>query len=151
METTILTPEGAEKIKNELDALKVKRKDIIEKIARAKEQGDLSENAEYHTAREEQSFNEGRIQELEALLLRARIVTTEGKTDVVGLGSTVQLTNSSEEVRYTIVGAHEASIRDGRISIDSPLAKALIGKKARETVEFESPSGPKRYTIIAIS
>ena len=151
MEQTILTPEGAEKIKSELSALKTKRKEIIEKISRAKEQGDLSENAEYHTAREEQSFNEGRIQELERIFLTARVVSKGASTGKVSLGSKVTLSDGAQKIDYTIVGSHEASIKEGKISIDSPLAQALLGKEANTAVEFESPSGSKRYKILEVT
>lgn len=129
MNRHILTPEGVKKIKCELQELKAKRKPIIGRIARAKELGDLSENAEYQAAREEQSFNEGRIRELEFILADAQIVTPTISTGAVSLGSIVTLVRGNQKISYHVVGFNEASIKENKISIDSPIARAMLGKK----------------------
>lgn len=146
----ILTPEGLKKVKQELEELKSKRSSIIERIAKAKEMGDLTENAEYHAAREEQSFNEGRIQELEFILKNSKVVTVDTASDYVTLGSTVNVEDEKQKITYSIVGSNEASIKENKISIDSPMAKALLGKKVGEECEVEAPSGIKKYKIISI-
>ena len=150
MSKNILTPEGAKKITREISELTAKRKVISEKIAKAKDHGDLSENAEYHDAREEQGFNEGRIQELKAILADAKVVNNTTSSDTVSLGSTVTVRHSNTHVHYRIVGSHEASPRENKISIDSPMVQAMLGKKVHETFEVHAPSGKKQYTILHI-
>ena len=150
-----LTVTGAEKLKIELHRLKtVERPRIIQAIAEARALGDLSENAEYHAAKEQQSFAEGRIAEIEGKLSSAQIidpktVNAEGR---VVFGATVDLSdeNTGKEVTYQIVGDDEADIAQGMISISSPIARALIGKVAGDSVEVQVPDGTRHYEILAI-
>ncbi len=150
-----LTAAGSERLKSELKELKsVKRPAVIEAIATAREHGDLKENAEYHAAREEQGFVEGRIAELEAALSNAQIIdiTRIAQSDRVVFGCTVELLNmaTDDEVVYQIVGDIEADINENRIAISSPIARALIGKEEGEDVVVEAPSGAMEYAITAI-
>ena len=150
-----LTAAGAERLKLELKELKsVKRPAVIEAIATAREHGDLKENAEYHAAREEQSFTEGRIAELESALSNAQIidVTRLTKTDRVVFGCTVELFDmvSEAEVVYQIVGDIEADISANRIAISSPIARALIGKQEGDDAIVEAPGGTMEYAITAV-
>ena len=150
-----LTVVGAEKLKAELQRLKtVERPRIIQAIAEARAHGDLSENAEYHAAKEQQSFIEGRIAEIEAKLSNAQVidpktVNAEGR---VVFGATVELLDedSGKEVTYQIVGDDEADIAQGMVSISSPIARALIGKEAGESVEVRVPDGARRYEILDV-
>ncbi len=150
-----LTAVGAERLKEELKNLKfVKRPLVVEAIAVARDHGDLKENAEYHAAREEQGFMEGRIAELEAALGNAQIIDvtklTRGKRVV--FGCTVDLINveSEEKVSYQIVGDIEADINQNRIAISSPIARALIGGKEGEEVSVQAPAGVREYEITAV-
>jgi transcription elongation factor GreA len=150
-----LTAAGAERLKRELKELKsVKRPAVIEAIASAREHGDLKENAEYHAAREEQSFTEGRIAELEAALSNAQIIdiTTLKQTGRVVFGCTVTLVDAEteSEVVYQIVGDLEADISANRIAISSPIARALIGKEEGDEVVVEAPAGTMEYTITGV-
>ncbi len=150
-----LTAIGAERLKLELKELKsVKRPAVIEAIATAREHGDLKENAEYHAAREEQSFTEGRIAELEAALSNAQIIdiTTLKQTGRAVFGCTVTLVEAETEaeVRYQIVGDIEADINENRIAISSPIARALIGKEEGDEVIVEAPAGTMEYIITAV-
>ncbi len=150
-----LTAAGSERLKSELKELKsVKRPAVIEAIATAREHGDLKENAEYHAAREEQGFIEGRIAELEAALSNAQIIdiTRIAQSDHVVFGCTVELLNmaTDDEVVYQIVGDIEADINKNRIAISSPIARALIGKEEGEDIVVEAPSGAMEYAITAI-
>lgn len=150
-----LTASGAERLRDELKQLKsVKRPAIIEAIATARDHGDLKENAEYHAAREEQSFVEGRIAELEGALSNAQIIdiTQINQQDRVIFGCTVELLDmaTDEEVAYQIVGDIEADINESRIAISSPIARALIGKEEGEDVVVEAPGGNREYAITAI-
>ena len=150
-----LTVTGAEKLKAELHRLKtVERPRIIAAIAEARAHGDLSENAEYHAAKEQQSFMEGRIADLEAKLANAQIidpltVRADGK---VVFGATLDLLEegSQKEVTYQIVGDDEADIAQGKISISSPIARALIGKESGDVVEVKVPDGIRQYEILDI-
>jgi transcription elongation factor GreA len=150
-----LTVAGAEKLKAELQNLKtVERPRIIQAIAEARAHGDLSENAEYHAAKEQQSFMEGRIAEIESKLSNAQIidpktVNAEGR---VVFGATVDLLDedSGKEVTYQIVGDDEADIAQGMVSISSPIARALIGKEPGESVEVSVPDGVRRYEILEV-
>jgi transcription elongation factor GreA len=150
-----ITTRGAEALRNELRKLKSEdRPNVIKAIAEARSHGDLSENAEYHAAREQQGFIEGRIQELEAKLSNAEIIdvtqiTNSGK---VIFGSTVDLADedSGNAVTYQIVGEDEADIKAGRISVGSPIARALVGKSEGDSVEVAAPSGKRSYEIIAV-
>jgi len=150
-----LTVSGAEKLRAELQRLKTQdRPGIIAAIAEARSHGDLSENAEYDAARERQGFIEGRIQELESKLSRAQIIDpklidTDGRC-VFGATVTLEEQESGESVRYQIVGEEEAGIKDGKISVNSPLARALIGKYSGDIAQVEAPGGLREYEIIDI-
>lgn len=150
-----LTAVGAERLKQELKELKsVKRPAVIEAIAAAREHGDLRENAEYHAAREEQGFIEGRIAEIESALSNAQVIdiTQLPRNERVVFGCTVDLidANSGDEVTYQIVGDIEADISHNRIAISSPIARALIGKEAGEEALVEAPGGTMEYEITAV-
>ena len=150
-----LTVAGAKKLQEELQELKtVVRPRIIESIATAREHGDLKENAEYHAAREQQSFAEGRIGEIEGKLSNAQIidVTSIDANGKVVFGATVEIEDieSEKKVTYQIVGEDEANIKEGRISIGSPIARALIGKEEEDVVTVNAPGGSKEYEILTI-
>ena len=150
-----LTVVGAEKLRMELEELKtVARPRIIAAIAEARAHGDLKENAEYHAAREQQSFAEGRIADIESKLSNAQIIDVT-KLDAGGkvvFGATVGLENidTEETVTYQIVGDDEANIKEGRISIGSPIARALIGKEEEDVVTVKAPGGDIEYEILSI-
>lgn len=155
MSQTPLTVKGAEKLRQQLHELKtVERPRIIQAIAEARAHGDLSENAEYHAAREQQSFTEGRISALETALAGARIidVTTIDADGRVVFGATVELLNVNNDAQasYQIVGEQEADINEGLISVTSPIARALIGKSAGDTVDVDAPGGVIEYEILAV-
>ena len=150
-----LTAAGAQRLKQELKELKsVKRPAVIEAIAVAREHGDLRENAEYHAAREEQGFIEGRIAEIEGALSNAQVIDVAriAQNDRVVFGCTVELidVDSGDEVSYQIVGDIEADISHNRIAISSPIARALIGKEAGEEAVVEAPAGTMEYEITGI-
>ncbi len=150
-----LTVRGAEKLKAELQKLKTEdRPRIIAAIAEAREHGDLKENAEYHAAREQQGFIEGRIKEIEAKLANAQVidVTKMGADGRVVFGSTVVLhdLDKDREVTYQIVGEDEADIDHGMVSITSPIARALIGKEEGEVVAVQTPGGVAEYEIVEV-
>jgi len=150
-----LTVKGAEKLKSELQQLKqVERPKVIAAIAEAREHGDLKENAEYHAAREQQSFIEGRIKEIESKLSFAQIidVTKLENSGRVVFGVTVDLValDDEREVTYQIVGEDEAEIEQGKISITSPIARALIGKEEGDIAEVQAPSGVIEYEIVEV-
>ena len=154
MEKIPMTPGGLVNLENELRNLKqVERPAVIRAIAEAREHGDLSENAEYHAAREKQSFIEGRVTELEDIVSRAQVIDVSllsGST--VRFGATVTLADedSDDESMYQIVGQHEADISAGRLSVHSPLARALIGKSVGDTVEVSSPGGSRSYEVVGV-
>ena len=155
MKQTPLTAAGAERLRGELKELKsVKRPAVIEAIATARDHGDLKENAEYHAAREEQGFIEGRIAELEAALSNSQVIDIRqiSQSGRVVFGCTVTLHDvaSEAEVIYQIVGDIEADISENRIAISSPIARALIGKEEGEDVVVEAPGGTMEYVITAI-
>ncbi len=150
-----LTAAGAERLKVELTELKkVKRPAVIDAIATAREHGDLKENAEYHAAKEEQAFIEGRIKELESAVSNSQIidVTKLNNSGRVVFGCTVDLINveTEAEVSYQVVGDIEADINENRIAISSPIARALIGKEEGEEVTVIAPAGDKEYEITAV-
>jgi transcription elongation factor GreA len=155
MATVPLTVRGAEQLKTELQQLKtVDRHAVIQAIAEARAQGDLSENAEYDAAKDKQGFIEGRILELESKLAAAQVINPK-QLDAGGrvvFGSTVDLEDedSGAKVTYQIVGDDEADLKQGLISISSPIARALIGKQAGEVAEFEAPGGTMSYEIIEV-
>ncbi len=147
-----MTVGGAESLRTELENLKkVERPKISKAIAEARAHGDLKENAEYHAAREQQSFAEGRIQEIESKLADAQIidVTRITRTGKVIFGVTVSLINceTDETVRYQIVGEDEADVKDNKISVNSPIARALIGKEEGDVVVVQAPGGELEYEI----
>ena len=147
-----MTIGGAEKLRAELNELKtVQRPAIIQAIAEAREHGDLRENAEYHAAREQQSFCEGRIKEIEGKLADSEIidVTTIAESGKVIFGSTVTLLNleSDATVRYQIVGEDEADVKAGKISVASPIARAIMGKDEGDVVVVKAPSGDIEYEV----
>lgn len=150
-----MTVQGAERLRTELHELKsVKRPAIIQAIATAREHGDLKENAEYHAAREQQGFCEGRIQDIEAKLSNAQIIDISKlpNTGKVIFGSTVTILNldSDEEVTYRIVGDDEADIKNNLISVNSPIARGLIGKVADDVVNITTPKGVVEFEITAV-
>ena len=155
MSQTPMTVRGAEKLKEELHKLKtVDRQRITKAIAEARAHGDLSENAEYHAAREQQSFAEGRVNTIESALADAQIIdvtTVEAEGRVV-FGATVKLLNidTDAEVTYQIVGEQEADINEGLISITSPIARALIGKQQDDAVDVNAPSGVIEYEVLEV-
>ena len=147
-----LTAEGAERLQAELDQLvQVRRPEVIARIRTAKEHGDLKENAEYHAAREEQSFLEGRVQALEARLRTAVIVQAPSGASRVGLGSRVTVDADGEHVTYVIVGAAESSPGSGRISSASPVGQALLGRETGDIVAVRTPAGDREVTILEIA
>ncbi len=150
-----ITKTGAERLRAELDRLKSEdRPRIIAAIAEARAHGDLKENAEYHAAREQQSFTEGRIAELEAALSTAEVIDVSrfGASTRVVFGAIVDLEdeNSGEKVTYQIVGDLEADIKQRLIAVSSPIARALIGKSEGDSFEFTAPNGVKRYEITGV-
>ncbi len=152
---TPMTVRGAEKLREELHQLKsVERPQVIEAISEAREHGDLKENAEYHAAREQQGFIEGRIQEIESKLAGAQIidVTTVDAGGKVVFGATVDLVDeeSGDETTYQIVGDDEADIKQGLISVTSPVARALIGKEEGDIARVEAPGGTREYEIVEV-
>ncbi len=154
MERVPMTIEGFKSLEIELHRLKSEeRPRIIQQIMEARAHGDLSENAEYHAAKEAQGFNEARVAELEDRISRADVIDTStlsGKT--VKFGATVTLVDedTEEKVKYRIVGDFEANVREGKISISSPIARALIGKSKNETAEVMTPKGARSYEILKI-
>jgi len=152
-----VTAKGAEELKIELKHLiKVVRPRIVQDIATAREHGDLKENAEYHAAREEQGFNEGRVQKLEAVLSTAQIIDVPSLADNnagrVVFGATVELedVDTEETIKYQIVGDIESDIKKSRISITSPIARALIGKEEGDIAAVRAPSGIREYEIVEV-
>jgi transcription elongation factor GreA len=152
---TPITLRGAEKLREELRRLKAEdRPAIIRAIAEARSHGDLSENAEYHAAREQQGFVEGRIKEIEQRLANAQVIDPAALPDTgkVVFGATVKLApvDGGPDVRYQIVGDDEADIRQGLVSINSPIARALIGKAEGDEVEVAAPGGARSFEVLAV-
>jgi transcription elongation factor GreA len=150
-----LTTDGARRLREELEHLRsVKRPAVINAIAEARAHGDLKENAEYHAAREQQGFIEGRIQQLEYALSHAQLidVATLNAGDKVVFGATVVLAaeDSDEEVTYSIVGDLESDIKQGMISISSPIARALIGKHEGDSITIDAPGGQRAFDIVSV-
>ncbi|MCS7199437.1 MAG: transcription elongation factor GreA [Caldimicrobium sp.] len=148
------TPEGLEKLKRELEHLiKVERRQVVKAIEEARAHGDLSENAEYEAAKERQAYIEGRIQELSGILAQAEVIPPlKEPPERVQFGVKVKLLNleTEEVVTYKIVGPYEANPGDGSISVNSPLARALIGREIGEEVKVQTPAGQRRYEILDI-
>ena len=151
MDKIPITNIGFKKLEDELKTLKsIERPSVIKSIAEAREHGDLSENAEYHAAKEKQSFIEGRIADLENKISRAEVIITKKlKSNKVIFGATVTLeeVGKKRQLVYQIVGTEEADVESGKISISSPLARALLGKKVDDSVEVYSPGGSKEYEV----
>jgi len=150
---TKLTAEGLKKLQAELDELvNVKRPEILERIKEARAQGDLSENAEYEQAREDQGFNEGRIKELEEMLKHAVVIEDNGSSDAINFGSTVVLEDMEfgDQDTYTIVGTAEADSFKGLISNDSPVGAAILGHHVNDVVDVNTPAGVLKYKIVEI-
>ncbi|MEN8895700.1 MAG: transcription elongation factor GreA [Yoonia sp.] len=154
MEKIPLTKPGYDKMNVELKHLKsVERPAIIRAIAEAREHGDLSENAEYHSAKEKQSFIEGRVKELESIISLADVIDLTKLSGTVKFGAQVELVDeeTDEEKTYQIVGEYEANIEEGLLNIKSPLARALIGKDEGDSVEVRTPGGVRSYEILGIT
>lgn len=146
-----VSKEGLERFKQELDGLiNVKRKEIIERIERAKELGDLSENAEYAAAKDEQAFTEGRIIELKDMIARAEIINSSGRVDLVHVGSKVKVKTDGTETEYEIVGVAEADPLTGKISNESPLGRSFLGRRIGDKIQIQIPKGMVTYTILEI-
>jgi len=141
-----ITPEGRKELEAELEKLKAGRTEIAEKIAAARDLGDLSENADYDAARDEQGQAETRIAEIEDILLNAEIIQVKSGSKIV-VGSKVELKTNGKSVNYQLVGPVEADPLEGRISNESPIGQALLGKKVGETVEISTPKGKTEYKI----
>jgi transcription elongation factor GreA len=150
-----MTADGLQRLEEELRHLKlVERPAVIRAIAEAREHGDLSENAEYHAARERQSFIEGRVAELEDKIARAEVIDVSklsGKQVMFGATITLVDEDTDEKASYQIVGPDEADVKAKRLSVTSPLARALIGKKVGDSVEVTTPSGSKSYEIVRVA
>ena len=155
MEKNPITPEGAAKLREELNQLRsVERPRVIQMIAVAREHGDLKENAEYHAARDKQSFIEGRVKDIENKLARAEIIDPSKLAgDRVAFGAFVKMHNAEteEDSTYRILGADEADLSQGTISVTSPLARALLGKEVGDEVKVRMPGGERTYEILEVS
>ena len=148
---TYLTQEGLDNLKKELnDLIEVKRPEIAKRIQDAREMGDISENSEYDSAKQEQAYIEGRIAELDDIIKNARVSKTEGKKDYVDIGASVTVHIDGGDSTFHIVGAPEADPIANKISHESPLGSALIGKKVGEKIQVEAPVGKLTYTILKI-
>ncbi|MBA4792070.1 transcription elongation factor GreA [Phenylobacterium sp.] len=154
MEKVPMTAGGYQALDDELKRLKtVERPSVIAAIAEAREHGDLSENAEYHAAKERQGWIEGQIAEIEDKLARAQVIDVSKLSGTqVKFGATVSLVDedTEEEARYQIVGEHEADVKGGRISISSPIARAIIGKEVGDVVEVNTPGGVRSYEVVKV-
>ena len=151
MDNQIITAEGYQKIKKELEErVNIKRLEIASRIESAKELGDLSENAEYHEAKDDQAFNEGRILELQSLLKNVTIVENNGGAGKVAMGSKIEAEVNGNLREFTIVSFNESDPADGKISNESPLGLAFLGKKKGDTVTVNTPKGQTEYKIIKI-
>lgn len=146
-----LTKEGVAELEQELDELVNSRGEVAEKIRTAREFGDLSENAEYTTAKDEQARVESRIQEIESILKNAEVIRSSRSNSAVKLGSKVEVTSQGKKESFTIVGSVEADPSENKISDESPIGKALIGKHVGDKVEVDLPVGTKTYTVKKIN
>lgn len=150
-QNTFITPEGLKKLKEELGELtNMKRREIAKRIHEAKELGDLSENAEYTEAKNEQAFIEGRILEIESIIRRATIIKQKTR-NIIDVGSKIKIQDGQKTKEYYIVGSNEADPQIGKISNESPIGQAFLGKKVGDIIEIEVPRGNKRFKIINIS
>ena len=154
MEKAPMTLQGFDDLQTELKRLKTaERPEVIKAIAAAREHGDLSENAEYHAARERQAFIEGRVGIIEDLLSRAEVIdVTAIKGKVIKFGAIIKITDedTDEKSTYRIVGEHEADVKSGKLSVSSPMARAMIGKTVSDSIEVTTPGGTKSYEIMAV-
>ena len=151
MQDQIISQDGYEKLKKELDFLStIRRREIADRIEKAKELGDLSENAEYADAKEAQAFNDGRISEIKALLKNLTVVENGNHGDTVGMGSIVTVKTQNIEKKYTIVSFNEVDPEEGKISNESPLGRSFIGKKKEDIVKVYTPKGEMEYIITKI-
>ncbi len=147
----LLTEDGLKKLRAELKVLKEeRRKEVIERIQEAVSHGDLSENADYAQAKEEQAFIEGRIMEIEEMIKNAQIIAKNNNNNMVSIGSTVSLRINGNEIKYTIVGANEANPATGKISNESLVGRALLGAKKGDKIPVETPAGKTEYEVIDI-
>ncbi len=147
----LLTEEGLKKLQDELKVLKEERRhEVIERIQEAVSHGDLSENADYAQAKEEQAFIEGRIQEIEEMIKNAQIIAHSSNSSIVSIGSTVGVRVGGKEFAYTIVGANEANPAQGRISNESLVGRALLGSKKNDKVQVDTPAGKTEYEVVKI-
>ena len=150
MNSTIVTPEGLEKLKTELEYLKTeKRKQVSDRIKTAKEFGDLSENAEYQEAKDEQAFTEGKILNLENLIKTA-VVADKNDDDQINVGNTIKVDREGQVLEFTIVGSTEGDPSNGKISVESPLGQAFVGKRLHEEFIVDLPAGKIKYKILEI-
>lgn len=149
---TFLTREGLKKLEEELEFLRTTRRaQVAERLHNAQEDGELIENAEYEDAKNEQAFVEGRILTLETMLSNAVIIDEHGSNDVVSLGSRVTVKEGAGTEEYLLVGAAEANPKEGRISNESPLGRALLGRRVGDEVKVQAPAGPLSFRIVKIS
>ncbi len=146
-----LTESGLEELRQELDELKQRRVDVAERLRTAKQEGDLSENADYTAALEEQEYVEGRINEIEDIILNASVISTPKNKDAVELGNTVELKDDGQTYTYTVVGSLESDPVAGKISEESPIGQALLGAKTGEKVEIKTPGGERTCEVTKIS
>ena len=152
MEGRYITKEGAEKLQTEVDELKnVKRREVAERLKMAAAMGDLSENFDYQNAREEQDFIESRIKEIEEILSNSEVLDQKSGGDIVQMGSVVVAETGRETVKFSITGPQEANSLEGKLSAESPIGEALIGKKKGDAVDIETPGGNHQYVIKEIS
>ena len=152
MAKQFITKEGLEKLKQELIYLKTeKRQEISKRIQDAKELGDLSENAEYSEAKEQQALNEGKISEMEETVKNAQTISNNHNSNIVNVGSTIKVDNGRSERTFTIVGSNEANPSEGLISNETPLAASFLGKKINDNIDVETPKGKVKYIILSIS
>lgn len=145
-----LSKEGLSQLKKQLDELKFKRQEIAQRLEEAKALGDLSENTEYHQAKEAQGFNEGKIEEIEEVMKNVVVIEKNSSNTLVQVGGTVEVSARGEQQSFTIVGSEEADPSAGRISNESPLGRAFLGHKVGEMVTVEAPRGKTTYKIISI-
>jgi len=150
--STYLTQDGIKKMREDISILKTKLREISERIEKAKELGDLSENAEYHEAKDNYAFTQGKIQELEHLLACAVVITKDGKSGLIAIGSKVKVrSDRGKESEYIIVGSNEADPLQGKISNESPLALAFLAHKKGERVEVKTPTATTGYLILDVN
>jgi len=146
-----LTQDGLKELKEEQEQLEAQRKEVAAKLKAAKEQGDLSENSDWANAQDEFKFVEGRLNEIEHILQNVKIISNPRSKDQVSLGSSVELNHGGKKRNYILVGSLESNPEEGKISDESPIGKALLGKKVGEKVDITTPAGTTRYTVTKIT